>query len=46
LKNFLFAGSHDAAQKAAIIYSLVSIAKMKPSLRYSSKSFIHPDFLK
>jgi len=27
-KNFLFAGSHDAAQRAAIIYSLVSIAKM------------------
>lgn len=27
-KNFMFAGSHDAAQRAAIIYSLVSIAKM------------------
>ena len=28
MKNILFAGSHDAAHRAAIIYSLVSIAKM------------------
>ncbi len=28
-KNYLFAGSHDAAQRAAMIYSLLGTCKLK-----------------
>ncbi|MBK8413796.1 MAG: transposase, partial [Bacteroidetes bacterium] len=46
-KNYLFAGSHDAAQRAAMIYSMLGTCKMRGAEPFSwLKNFFEviPDY--